>query len=244
MNSIWLGLLITELRNIASTSYPCNVVMSVNNVVRIRDNIISIANECSSEEPQISRLLLRAKDILFSNNQLGQGMVNPVVLGEIIFGLDYLAARQDTKTKLPVPEEKLWSYIHPLIKNVSKKLYEDGHYANAAEDAFIELNDRVKHLYAIIKPGEKIPDGDTAMTTVFSTNNPLVEFCNRSTETGYNKQKGYMQMLAGAMSALRNPKAHSNAEILSADEGYRRLATASMLMYAIDEAVEYSGITE
>jgi len=95
-----------------------------------------------------------------------------------------------------------------------------------------------------VNPGSKVPDGDTAMTTVFSTNNPLIEFCDRSTETGYNKQKGYMQMLAGAMSALRNPKAHSNSEILSAEEAYRRLTTASMLMYAIDDALKYSKIKE
>lgn len=82
------------------------------------------------------------------------------------------------------------------------------------------------------------------MTTVFSANGPLVEFCDRSTTTGQNKQKGFMQILAGAMSALRNPKAHSNTEVLSAEEAYRRLATASMLMYAIDDAVKYSKIKE
>ena len=82
------------------------------------------------------------------------------------------------------------------------------------------------------------------MTTVFSANSPLVEFCDRNTQSGQNKQKGYMEMLSGAISALRNPKAHSNSEVLSAEESYRRLATASMLMYAIDDAVKHSGITE
>lgn len=82
------------------------------------------------------------------------------------------------------------------------------------------------------------------MTAVFSANSPLIEFCNRNNMSGQNKQKGYMQMLAGAMSALRNPKAHSNSETLSAEESFRRLATASMLMYAIDDAVKYSGIQE
>ena len=82
------------------------------------------------------------------------------------------------------------------------------------------------------------------MTTVFSSNNPIVEYCDRSTTTGQNKQKGFMQMLAGAMSALRNPKAHSNTETVSKEEAFRRLATASMLMYAIDEAVKYSRIKE
>ena len=50
-------------------------------------------------------------------------------------------------------------------------------------------------------------------------------------------------MLAGAMSALRNPKAHANIEVEKGD-AMRRLMFASMLMYKIDEAVIYSGIRE
>ena len=131
-----------------------------------------------------------------------------------------------------------------MIQKSSKKLFEDGHFANAAEDAFIEINDRAKKLFSIVKPNVPVPDGEAAMTTVFSSNNPLIEFCDRSTTTGQNKQKGFMQMLAGAMSALRNPKAHSNAEQISEEEAFRRLATASMLMYAIDDAVKHSRIKE
>ena len=87
------------------------------------------------------------------------------------------------------------------------------------------------------------PDGHTAMSMVFSDNAPLLEFCDRSTETGNNIQKGYMQMLAGAMSALRNPKAHANITITK-DDAMRRLMFASMLMYKIDEAIDYSEIQE
>ena len=50
-------------------------------------------------------------------------------------------------------------------------------------------------------------------------------------------------MLAGAMSALRNPKAHANIQI-GKDDAMRRLILASMLMYKIDEAVKHSKITE
>lgn len=50
-------------------------------------------------------------------------------------------------------------------------------------------------------------------------------------------------MLSGAMSALRNPKAHANIK-LSADDAMRQLMFASMLMYKIDEAVTYSNIQE
>ena len=88
-----------------------------------------------------------------------------------------------------------------------------------------------------------MPDGDAAMKNVFSANTPLIEFCDRSTDSGANTQKGFMEMLAGAMSALRNPKAHANITI-DWDDAMRRLIFASMLMYKIDEAVSYSKIAE
>ena len=84
-------------------------------------------------------------------------------------------------------------------------------------------------------------DGHTVMNTVFLDNAPLSEFCDRTTEMGNNIQKGYMQMLAEAMPALGNPKAHANITITKGD-AMHRLMFASMLMYKIDEAVKYSGI--
>lgn len=174
------------------------------------------------------------KDQLF----YGVGYFNPFIFGRII---------EILKTLLDISASKsgdIWNYIHPAIVQSSKALYLDGHYSNAAENAFIEINARVKRLFAAVRPGEKQPDGSAAMTTVFSNNKPLVEFCDRTSETGKNIQKGYMEMLSGAISALRNPKAHSNDVILTADEAMRRLMFASMLMYKIDEAVEYSHIAE
>jgi hypothetical protein len=47
------------------------------------------------------------------------------------------------------------------------------------------------------------------------------------------------------MSALRNPKAHANITITNTkDDAMRRLMFASMLMYKIDEAIDYSEIQE
>ena len=81
------------------------------------------------------------------------------------------------------------------------------------------------------------------MKAVFSANSPIIEFCDRSAQSGQNIQKGYMEMLAGAMSALRNPKSHANIPI-TAEDAMRRLMFASMLMHKIDEAVAYSKTTE
>ena len=96
----------------------------------------------------------------------------------------------------------------------------------------------------IIKSSKQLYlDGYDAMNKVFS-DNPLVEICDRSTETGKNIHNGTRFMLAGAMSALRNPKAHSNTITISKEECMRRLMFASMLMYRIDEAVIHSGLIE
>ena len=71
----------------------------------------------------------------------------------------------------------------------------------------------------------------------------MLKVCDISTDTGMNEQKGVMFMLQGAMSALRNPKAHANIK-LTAEDAMRRIMFASMLMYKIDEAVKYSSVQE
>ena len=48
------------------------------------------------------------------------------------------------------------------------------------------------------------------MTRVYSSNNPIVEFCDRHTESGQNTQLGFIKMAEDAMNALRNPVAHEN----------------------------------
>lgn len=244
MNLVLINNLAKQLRQIASNNGIAAMAYSALDASRIRESIMIIARDVAKDEPQVSNLLIRAKDNIFFSNQIGQAVLNPYALGETVFGLDLISSKYSEPNKAPDSQKDKWSYIHPLILKSSKKLFDDGHFANAAEDAFIEINDRVKKLFAIIRPGEDIPDGESAMTTVFSAKNPIVEFCDQSTLSGQNKQKGYMQMLSGAISALRNPKAHSNEETLSADEAYRRLVTASMLMYAIDDAVEHSNISE
>lgn len=81
------------------------------------------------------------------------------------------------------------------------------------------------------------------MTKVYSSNNPIVEFCERQTDSGQNTQLGFMKMAEGSMLALRNPKAHENLDI-APDDAMRQLMFASMIMYKIDEGVAYSGIIE
>ena len=224
------GWLINIGNNPNSTILP----FAPSDIQNVKNGLIKISYDIERDFPFFSQELFEMKDRIF----VGYGTINAFVLGQVIEIMKSLQQANNTKGS------GVWDLIHPKIVAVSQKLFEDGHYANAAEDAFVEINDRVKKLFLKINPtATKIPDGYTAMNTVFSDNTPMVEFCDRSTDTGSNIQKGYMQMLAGAMSALRNPKAHANITITK-DDAMRRLMFASMLMYKIDEAVKYSGITE
>ena len=145
--------------------------------------------------------------------------------------MEYLEAKAQND------EGELWTFIHPSIQKSSKKLYEDGHFANAAEDAFIEFNSRAKDLYQRLLPSTtSVPDGSDLMHKLFGTNPALCEVADTSTKSGSDYQQGFHFLATGAMLALRNPKAHSNSESLSAEEAMRRLMFASMLMYKLDEA--------
>lgn len=124
-----------------------------------------------------------------------------------------------------------WATIHPEIKNVSKTRFEDGHFADAVESAFKEINSRVKE---IVKDRANVElDGAPLMRKAFSRDNPIIKIGDLTTESGRNVQQGYMEMFAGAMIGIRNPKAHSNQTITQMD-AIRKLNFASMLMYKID----------
>ena len=119
------------------------------------------------------------------------------------------------QVKAPIQNEN-WALIDPQIVKVSQKLFVDGHYSNAACDAFIEINDRVKKLYKTYHPEAiELPDGQTLMNKVFADKDPILEVCDLSKESGRNMQLGTRFMLAGAMAALRNPKTHANIPLSS-----------------------------
>ena len=241
MNSLFKRTLVyqltNQLRQISNRPNATRLPFNAMDASKIREDILTIAKDVEHKDPQISSLLIRSKDILFYTNQYGQAILNPYALGEVLFGLDYLVASSQASTKKETSEKDIWSYIHPQIQKSSKLLYINGHYSNAAEDAFIELNSRAKSIYKKIVPNTStVPDGTDLMHKLFGSNPLLCPVCDTSTESGDNYQQGFHFMTAGAMSALRNPKAHSNDEKLSAEEAMRRLMFASMLMYKLDEA--------
>lgn len=166
-----------------------------------------------------------------SVNQFGQQLstpqngINPYAFGEVIATITYLNGYSNHSAS------SIWDNIHPQIASVAKERFDVGHYADAVEAAFKEINVRVKTIYKERALEEK--DGARLMQSAFSPNNPIIKIGDISTETGRDIQQGYMEMFSGAMKGIRNPKAHNNQTISKAD-AIRKLHFASMLMHKLD----------
>jgi uncharacterized protein (TIGR02391 family) len=150
-------------------------------------------------------------------------------------------ALEDIIKRLPLYEEKVpgkqemefWSLIHPSIVNVTRTRFESGHYADCAETAFKHINNVVKEEVKR-RTGNEL-DGSALMKTAFSVKNPIITIDDISTETGKSIQQGYMEIFAGAMTGIRNPKAHLVIDI-GPERAIHFLFLASLLMDTLDMA--------
>lgn len=222
-------------------------MVTIESLIDQMKNLYVVKPRVDLDLPEYNKFHADLLEFIYSNHFQNTKEWNLISQNLIYKSSQYMVKREgDTileqleSLRRKVLEQKFlpgWDLVHPDIIRVSQKLYLDGHYANAACDAFIEMNDRVKKIFSQLRPNDEVPDGDAAMRKVFSVKAPILELANLSSETGINIQKGYMEMMAGAMSALRNPKSHEIITI-SAEDSMRRLIFASMLMYKIDEAME------
>lgn len=118
------------------------------------------------------------------------------------------------------------SNLHPSIKRVSLKLFEDGHYRQAILDAYIHLIELVQ-----TKSGCYTLDGVPLMQTVFSVKNPVIKVSNDPDE-----QIGVMWLFSGAVMAIRNVKAHKIKEQDTLTETIEWLCFASSLLKILDRS--------
>jgi uncharacterized protein (TIGR02391 family) len=134
---------------------------------------------------------------------------------------------------LGLGRELWWLYIHPAIRHVAQSRFETGHLADAVEAAMKEVNAATKaRVHALT--GQEL-DGSSLMNTAFSPRTPLLLLGDLNTESGRNVQQGYMQIFAGAITGIRNPKAHENLTITT-ERAVHLLFLASLLRFKLDEA--------
>ena len=132
----------------------------------------------------------------------------------------------------PQPTDWFWKFVHPRVAQLARQRFEAGNNGDAVESVFKEINQVVKRIVKKLKAPEL--DGHGLMTTALSANNPLIKLTELETKTDHDIQQGYMEIMAGAMTGIRNPKAHGNLNPPSS-EALHLISLASLLMHKIDE---------
>jgi uncharacterized protein (TIGR02391 family) len=130
------------------------------------------------------------------------------------------------------PTQWFWEFLHPRISALARPRFEAGFFGDAVEASFKEFNDAVKRIVRDVD-GRDL-DGAPLMNAAFSLQKPIIRLTELATETDKGIQQGYMQIMAGAMTGIRNPKAHGNLNPDST-KALHLICLASLLMHRLDE---------
>jgi uncharacterized protein (TIGR02391 family) len=123
------------------------------------------------------------------------------------------------------------SNLHPRIREVSEKLFMDGYYSQAIFEAYKVVNIVVKE-----KSGRKDLDGQGLMSTVFSSKNPILRLNDLQDQSDRDEQEGFMLLYMGAMTGIRNPKAHDVVNQKDPLRTMEYLALTSLLVRRAEES--------
>jgi uncharacterized protein (TIGR02391 family) len=120
--------------------------------------------------------------------------------------------------------------FHPAIARVSGQLYRDGHYREAALNAYIRVIEEVKARSRLTV------DGDSLMNRAFACDKqlPVIQVNALSSDAEIDEQRGFMFLFKGVV-GLRNLKAHSTEALLNdPNRAHDYLALASLLMRVLE----------
>jgi len=143
--------------------------------------------------------------------------------------------RRSPRSTIPLKKQGVVELYDVLIdskelRNVTRKLFIDGHYVRAVEEAYKCINNTVK-----LKSGLSA-DGQDLMNQAFSIKNPILKLNALKTDSERNEQLGYMLSLGGCMTGIRNPRAHEHQLWDSPDVALEMLAWANHLMRIVHKA--------
>lgn len=126
--------------------------------------------------------------------------------------------------------------IHSMVREIARTRVPHN-LADAVEASLKEFNCRVRQIVKA-QTGKEY-DGADLMQRAFSLKDPVLRLGDLDTTDGRNMQVGYQQIFSGAMTGIRNPKAHGNIEI-SRHRAMQFLVLVSLMMEKLDEAIENS----
>jgi uncharacterized protein (TIGR02391 family) len=139
---------------------------------------------------------------------------------------------------VPPKEAVVKPALHPFeIRNIHqglppkvKRLFDDGHYADATFTAFKYLDKKVQKCSGIRDSGFAL------MMDAFNEAKPKLQLTPLKTLSEVDEQKGYRHVFAGSMSAIRNPRGHEFDVIDDPDTCLDHLSFVSMLLRRLEQA--------
>lgn len=105
------------------------------------------------------------------------------------------------------PKVRLYDEVvtNKALRKRTERLFKEGHHARAVEEAYKVLDNTVKNKADL---SNSDLTGSSLMQTVFSPKKPILKLNEGASVSEQNEQSGYMQILAGSMTGIRNPRAH------------------------------------
>lgn len=120
--------------------------------------------------------------------------------------------------------------IHPALQPVVRRLFDDGHFAQATFEGFKFLDKEVQRHSRTGDSGFKL------MMNSFSESNPSIQLTPLTTTSEKDEQKGFQFLFAGSVLAIRNPRGHEFGLRDSPDQCLDHLALASLLLRRLEDA--------
>jgi uncharacterized protein (TIGR02391 family) len=120
--------------------------------------------------------------------------------------------------------------VHPKLPRKVKRLFDDGHYAEATFEAF-KFVDKV-----VQKHSKASESGLKLMMQVFDESKPLLKLTPLSNQSEVDEQKGYRFLFSGAVMAIRNPRGHEVNITDDPDACLDHLAFSSLLLRRLEQS--------
>src|ERR1041385_2610453 len=116
------------------------------------------------------------------------------------------------------------------LRETTRDLFANKHYALAVEEAYKCINNLVK------RRASQGADGAGLMTKVSSVDKPVLRLNSLKDQSQRDQQQGYMLMFAGSMTGIRNPRAHEHKYLDQPHVALELLMFANHLMRMVMSA--------
>ena len=120
--------------------------------------------------------------------------------------------------------------VHPQLPAKVKKLFDDGHFAEATFHAFKYLDKKVE------KHSGLSDSGFALMMDAFNSKNPKIKLTALKTQSEEDEQEGYRFVFAGGIRAIRNPRGHEFSVVDDPDKCLDHLNFVSMLLRRLEQS--------